>query len=386
MQIYEEQFLFLLKTALNDEKLPDGYFFDVDRVFLIAGKHNLLPVIYSKAVECKDADLSLWKNTVMKLCGSQISKEVQFELICTELCAEGLRPVVVKGPVCANTYPVSHYRLSSDFDMIVKSENRHFYDGFFSKRGFVCKSNSYRSQELGLYIEISSELGEGNDKWAENADNAFDGFFERVINVGSFDTLSLEEHFVYLIYHAFKHFIGSGFGVKQLADIYMYIKMYQNEMDFALINELIEKIGIKSFSDNIFVAIDKIFGFVVDNSICSIDDSFVCYEDFLADLLDAGVFGKSTEDRLHSASLVRNAVVNEGKKNYIKTIFPSVSYMKEKYSILKKIIILLPIFWLLRIINYITDSLLRKKDSVSPAASVRIANNRLELMKNMGIL
>ena len=60
--------------------------------------------------------------------------------------------------------------------------------------------------------------------------------------------------------------------------------------------------------------------------------------------------------------------------------------MKEKYSILKKIIILLPIFWLLRIINYITDSLLRKKDSVSPAASVRIANNRLELMKNMGIL
>ena len=224
MQVFEEQFLFLLKTALNNEKLPDGYSFDVDRVFLIASKHNLLPVIYSKAAECEGTDISLWKNTVLKLCGSQISKEVQFELICSELSDLGLRPVVVKGPVCAKTYPVSHYRLSSDFDIIVKAENRHLFDNFFKQKGFLCSNNSYRSQELGLYIEISSELGEGNDKWAVSVDNAFTGFFERTIKSGFYDALAHEEHFVYLIYHAFKHFIGSGFGVKQLADIYMYIK------------------------------------------------------------------------------------------------------------------------------------------------------------------
>ncbi len=386
MQVFEEQFLFLLKTALNDEKLPDGYSFDVDRVFLIASKHNLLPVIYSKAVECESINLSMWKNTVLKLCGNQISKEIQFDLICSELSDEGLRPVVVKGPVCAKTYPISHYRLSSDFDIIVRSEKRYLYDNFFSQRGFLCSCNSYRSQERGLYIEISSELGEGDDKWAENADDAFCGFFERTINFGSFDTLSHEEHFVYLIYHAFKHFVGSGFGLKQLSDIYMYIKMYHSEMNFTVVKELIKKIGIKSFADNAFIAIEKIFGFTVENDFYTIDKSFICYDGFVSDLLDAGVFGKSTEDRLHSASIVHNAVANDGKKNYIKTVFPSVSYMKEKYPVLKRLFFLLPFFWLLRIFNYVADSLWCKKSSVSPSESVRIANQRLELMKQMGIL
>ncbi len=386
MQVFEDQFLFLLKTALNDEKLPDGYSFDVDRVFLIASKHNLLPVIYSKAVECESINLSMWKNTVLKLCGNQISKEIQFELLCDELSAIGLRPIVVKGPVCAKTYPVSYYRLSSDFDIIVKPENRHLFNNFFAEKGFVCSSNSYKSQDLGLYVEVSSRLGEGDDKWAENADIAFNGFFERIISFGSFDTLSHEEHFVYLIYHAFKHFVGSGFGLKQLSDIYMYIKMYHSEMNFTVVKELIKKIGIKSFADNIFVAIEKIFGFTVENDFYTIDKSFICYDGFVSDLLDAGVFGKSTEDRLHSASIVHNAVANDGKKNYLKTIFPPVSYMKEKYSVLKRFIILLPVFWLLRIFNYISDSLCRKKFSVSPSESVKIANQRLELMKQMGIL
>ena len=80
LQEFEKEFLFLLKTALNEEKLPDGYSFDVDRVFVLAQQHNLLPFVFSKATET-EIDFSVYKNKVMRLCGLQINKNLQFEAL-----------------------------------------------------------------------------------------------------------------------------------------------------------------------------------------------------------------------------------------------------------------------------------------------------------------
>lgn len=384
LQEFEKQFLFLLKTALNDEKLPDGYTFDVDRVFVLAQKHNLLPFVYLKAKETA-VDVSVYKNKVMRLCGLQINKNLQFESLYNEMKCNGLEPVVVKGPICADTYKTEHLRLSSDFDIIFPQEEAEKYESFFTLNGFSKNGNNYSSAEKGLYIETSCELGEGNDSFALNADRVFDGFFDRTVYINGYKTLSYNEHLVYLLYHAFKHFIGSGFGLKQLADIYMYIKKHKNLINIHEVLTSLHKIGLGSFSDNCFYAIMKIFDYDNPELISCVDSSYICYDDFIDDLLDAGVFGKSTENRLHSASIVQNTVASDGKKRIIKTLFPSFSYMKSRFLILKKIPVLLPLFWIVRIVCYLSDFVFGKK-KVSPQESLNIANERVELMRRMGIL
>lgn len=384
LQEFEKEFLFLLKTALNDEKLPDGYSFDVDRVFVLAQQHNLLPFVFSKATET-EIDFSVYKNKVMRLCGLQINKNLQFEALYDDMKKNGLEPVVVKGPICAAAYKTEYLRLSSDFDIVFSLKDAEKYEAYFVENGFVKNGDTYTSADRGLYIETSSRLGEGDDVFARNADIAFAGFSDRAVWVDGYRTLSFDEHFVYLLYHAFKHFIGSGFGLKQLSDIYMYIKKYKNNINYSNALLLLEQIGIKSFADNCFFAIMKTFDFNDCELFSCIDFDYVCYDDFLKDLLDAGVFGKSTEDRLHSASVVHNTVASDGKKNILKTLFPSYLYMKVRYKVLEKIPILLPVFWIVRIVSYLFDSVTGKK-AVSPKESLVIANERIELMKKMGIL
>lgn len=384
MHIYEEQFLFLLKSSLNNEKLPDGYHFDVGRVFWLAKLHNLFPVIYAKATE-SDQDVSAYKGAVLRLCASQISKNANFEKLYCALVDNDINVIVVKGPVCAACYTAPDYRLSSDFDIIVAQNDKNKLQEYFEDNGFINKNDTYTSSALGLYIEISTRLGEGSDKYGRMLDNALDGFFGRAIRCGVYNTLSHDEHLVYLVYHSFKHFIGSGFGLKQIADIYLYIKKYYSDINFENVRALIEKIGIKSFSDNVFDVISKVFDYNVTELTESSDEKILCFDDFMADLLDAGVFGKSSEDRLHSASVVQNTVKNNGEKTIIKTLFPSLVHMRVKYSILKYLPFLLPVFWIVRLIAYLFSSL-GKKDATSPIKSLEIASERLELMKKMGII
>lgn len=384
MQNHEEQFLFLLKSYFNNEKLPDGYRFDVVRVFSLAATHNMLPIVLVKAGESAE-DLSRYKRSIVTLCGNQISKNIAFEALFETLMNENINAVVVKGPICALCFPEPDMRLSSDFDIVVSEDDRDKLHAILLSQGFSENNSAYISKNNGLYLEVSTELGEGNGSLKEKANKVFDGFLDRAICLQKYRTLSVTDHLAYLIYHAYKHFIGSGFGVRQLIDIYMFIKVYGNEIDYNVMNEQLHNLGITNFAFNVFYAIEKIFNADISFLLKNADEKILCFDGFLSDLLCAGVFGKSSEDRLHSASVVLSAVENAGKKSVNQTIFPPFAVMRGRYRILKKFPFLLPVFWLYRLIEYLFKALFGKQ-KVSPQKSIEIANERIELMKKMGII
>lgn len=383
LQEYEKQFLFILKSAINNESIPDGYQFDISRVFKLASIHNVLPIIFNAVSRC-GADVSRYKSAAVWLCGQQISKNENFRRIYEKICSSGITPLIVKGPVCAECYNDSSLRLSSDFDLVIKEAELHQLHNLFTAEGFEFKNNAYTSSEKGLYIEVSSGFGEGSDFYADKTDEFLMPCFENYEFSDIFATLPCNEHLYYLFYHAFKHFIGSGFGVKQICDIYLYIKKYNNKLDFDKVCLMLKDAGIKNFADNIMEFISVIFGFDCELT-DTIYNKYIHLDDFAADILDAGVFGKSTEDRLHSATVVQNAVHGDGRKSVVKSLFPPLEYMKGRFQILRKLPFLLPLMWLVRIFMYIFSSAERNR-SVSPANSIKIASERIDLMKKMGII
>lgn len=383
MQEYKKQFLFILKTAINNETLPDGYQFDVSRVFQLAGIHNVVPFIYLAASSCRD-DVASYKAPAVWLCARQVEKNENFRRLYQRITASGITPLVVKGPVCGECYTDSSLRLSSDFDLIVKDENFSQLHNIFISEGFECKNNAYTSADKSLYIELSSRFGECDDFYAEKADAFLMQWLDNPVYSDMFATIPYNEHLYYLFYHAFKHFIGSGFGVRQIADIYMYIKYHNDRLDYAEVAKMLEMTGIKTFADNVMQFISEVFEFNCQLT-DTINEKYICLDDFMTDVIDAGVFGKSTEDRLHSATVVQNAVRGGGRKSVIKSLFPSLEYMQGRFSILRKLPFLLPLMWLVRIFMYFFSSAERNR-SVSPANSIKIATERIDLMKKIGII
>ena len=384
MNDYENSFLFLLKTHINNEKLPDGYRFDIGRVFSLAGIHNVLPMIYS-AAEGSSEDIILYRQKVKNSVAFQMMKNANFSHLYNNIIDNSIEATVLKGVICSLAYPNPDYRLSSDFDIVVKEEDRSSLHDFLLSEGFFCKGDNYLDESTGLYIEVSTSLGEGDGWIKDTAERVFDGFFDRCISVDGFRTLSHTDHFVYLIYHAFKHFIGSGFGVRQIIDIFLFVKKYNAYIDYERSKEMLSEMNAFSFACNIFLLIEKYFDYIFDGFDYKINQSVLCPDDFLADLLSAGVFGKSSEDRLHSASLVLSAVNDNGNKSVLKTVFPSYKIMKSKFAFLKYLPFLLPVMWIYRLVVYLFK-LIGKKKNVSPVRTIEIAESRIELLKTMEII
>ena len=96
--------------------------------------------------------------------------------------------------------------------------------------------------------------------------------------------------------------------------------------------------------------------------------------DMLMDLLDSGIYGNANMSRKHSSNMTLDAVASEksGKKagnTVLKSLFPSAKKLESRYPYLRKY---------------------RKETAAggdnAAADSVKIGNQRIELMKKYGII
>lgn len=108
----------------------------------------------------------------------------------------------------------------------------------------------------------------------------------------------------------------------------------------------------------------------------------------LANLLDSGVYGGATMSRKHSSTMTLSAVSTDkqgkqGKRSVLRTLFPKREALAGRYPHLKKHPCLLPIAWGSRMIGYARR---RGKQNDNAAESLRIASERIELMRKYGII
>ena len=198
-------------------------------------------------------------------------------------------------------------------------------------------------------------------------------------------TMAPTDHLFYLICHAFKHFLHGGFGIRQVCDIVLYARRYGGQVDWVQMLENCESIRAEKFAAALFdigagsldlpVELPEIWQMNVDE------------KPMLEDLLASGIYGDADMERKHSGSITINAVVRQkrGKDTgggLMKSLFPAASSLEGRYPYLKKHPALLPVAWASRIFRYAA----KNSGSDSAARSIRLGNERMELMKQYGIL
>lgn len=380
-------------------------------IFRLAAEQNVLPMIYQSTYSCPELQrydrlAAQVRASVRPQVVRQVRQTGEFLDLYRTLNEHGFHPVTVKGIICRKLYPHGDNRISGDEDLYIPEGTFNQYDRALKAAGMeVAEWDQKKTEMLHeisyvkrggiLRIELHKSLYDmENIAYARMEDFFADSFKNAAIcdidGVPVY-TMCPTDHITFLILHALKHFIGSGFGIRQVCDLCLYANYYGKEIEWMKVLERCRTIRADVFTAALFQIGERYLNFDPDEACypacwrkTHVDSTML-----LDDLLDAGVFGASSMSRKHSSNITLNAVMaqKQGKKAWgaiLKTVFPSAKSLKGRYPYLREKPYLLPAAWADRILKYQKEIKKAGKDDADSA--VEIGNRRVELLKKYNII
>ena len=407
-------FLQALKASLENKKVQWEMLLqpqDWLELFKMAEEHRVLPLIYEAVYDCPAAQdtekqvFTHYKRTTMQTVMLQTRKTAEFLSLFAHLKAAGVSPCVVKGIVCRSLYPNPDYRMSADEDILIPPEQYGLCHDAMLAFGMTLSAPEqdndaayevpYGKDGSPLYIELHKSLFPPDSEAYGDLNRFFDGIHQRLVEVplqgAVVLTMPHTDHLFYLICHAFKHFLHSGFGIRQVCDIVLFANAYGEQIDWIRLLENCREIHADLFAAALFRIGSKYLTF---------DPGKACYPKaweeiqvdeaaMLEDLLDSGIYGGSNMSRKHSSNVTLNAVSaqKQGKKSgnhVLKTVFPSPKALEGRFPYLRKHPYLLPAAWTSRLVQYWKET--RAISGNDAGESIKIGNQRIDLLKQYGII
>ena len=393
----ETQFLHIARAAISGSDLPTEKV-DWPAIFTLANQQKLLPILFEavRKMPAAEENAVLFAVTKQQVIGQVLNQTVrsaEFADLYRKLRKAGLRPIVVKGQLCSHLYPLKDHRISADDDLLIPDGEFMACHEQLLTNGLTTDTPvdelatadevSYTKEGSPLYIELHRHLFDS----AEDAHDELNHFFADLnpVEMDGFLAMPPHEHLLYLILHAYKHFVRSGIGLRQFCDIGLWARAYHVEIDWQRLHEQCESVHAATFAAAAFCIAREYLG--IDFDLPMPWDASIDVEPLLHDTLCGGVYGSNDLTRLHSSTVTLNAVKASRtgeKSSVLRTVFPKREYLERRYPYLKKRPYLLPVAWVQRIAHYASEKQSNPDNSAS--GSIKLGKERIELMKRYGIM
>ena len=416
MTYIQKLFLDIVKCALSGKKyvIPSEIEEkDILELLKMAEAHEILPIVIECIYPCFfsedkcNAVLIKYREKAITKVIIQIEKTSRFLQRYDEMRTQGFRPLVLKGLICRQLYPMPDYRSSTDEDILIPDDQFAGLEACLKRMGMeelhpqsegvdqyetsYVKKPEYLEVHRSLFDPESSLFGTYNQYFEEIHANP------SKICIQGYEILTPQPtfHFLFLVLHSFKHFIYHGFGIRQICDINLFRTNYSNEIDWEFVKKVCCELKVYDFLTAIFAIGEKYLRIKKETSCLPADWDYRRIDEMplLLDCLDAGLLGVNDMNRVHSANLSLSYLIENQyqgahpqiiKCGLVNSIFPSFKYMKTKYRYLGKFPFLLPWFWCERLLKYIVT--MARKNNDSPIGVIRIAKEREKLFKKYNII
>lgn len=371
----------------------------------ISSEHEILPLIFEEALRHSSFSAlnseirKKYREKAISIAVRQIVQTNEFLTLILHAQARGLDPIVLKGITVRSLYPKSMLRPSVDEDILVAPDQVEEWHAFLLSEGLepddpqadrrkadelsYHKPNSptYIELHLSLFSSDSSAYGELNDLF-EDADK-----HPSMITIEdvTLRTLSPTDHLLYLLCHAYKHFLHGGVGIRQVCDIGIFSEHYADEIDWDRVRTSCDSVRIAAYSAALFRIAERHLGFPMPAAFADLD---MDEADMLEDILSGGLYGVNDINRAHSSTITLDAVASQKQgrqhRGALASVFLPLGSMRGRYPYLRRFPWLLPVAWTQRVLRYLThrDGLAPGK----PGETVRIGKERVELLREYGIL
>lgn len=406
MNCHVENFLKIIKYAIHeskDDNLPELIQpVDWGSMSNMAKVHNLFALFHEVAYQYPSyqscAEYERNTQSALAIIAQQVKKTESFLQLYREFLDNNLHPIVMKGIICRQLYgKYAEHRPSGDEDILVRKEEFYEIKEFLEKRGYSCAGSEVTTAQLNQAEHVSFQnenrycvevhinlMGRRNDlriKMGEVFQDVFEHTRIQKIKNVPMTTMEHTEHYIYLIMHAFKHFIGSGVGLRQLIDVMMYQKHHEHELDWEKIEEALRECHADGYLGDIQELGVKYLGFDFAYQLPA-----CCSETLLDDVIEVGAFGKSDRADLIATNINAGTMDQKSKSRIVTLIragFPSLQQMAEWTPYLNEKPWMLPVEWVRRWERYFERTKHYKGNLM--IESYKRSQERMKLLKKYGL-
>ena len=278
-------------------------------------------------------------------------QEYEIGALLDDMERDGIDCLPMKGWVMRNYYPDPLMRSMSDFDVLIRDMDSCKMQAWMEVRGYrpehteqevhdTYRKPPYMNIELHRRLMEERRLKRQNTAWRENWLASLWQKAYLLEGKKHLYRLSDEDFLVHHLLHFYKHFTGSGVGVRPLADLYLFLRQKRQTLDRAYLEKQLEALHIRAFS----AQISRLAWVCFEGR--ELDDSAWLVLDYLT---HAGIYGDRAT--LETSRLFESAgkTVRQSKwKNFFDRCFMPLASMKNTYPRLRRAPWLLPVYWGIR--------------------------------------
>lgn len=373
----------LERNRIDDPGLSE----DEWREFMqLSADQAMLPIVFEAVYSVMPEELEKeYRAVTLSWISKQVRNTESFLEIYRKLTEMGMEPLVFKGIVCRDTYSLPDWRVSSDEDIYIERDAFMRFHESMKQLGFRAEDPNFHSEHETVYdrkdlkVEGHWELFPLENRLWEKMNALTAEMVKRAacLEIEGVRILTLKptDHMIYLLFHAMKHFALAGVGIRQICDIVQLDKKY--DIDWTRVASVMDALGGARFTAAILDACCRIFGMRIPEGWEPEDST-----DLIEDALEGGVFGHSTEDRIHSASITAaDGTGHNTVYGLFRAIFPSREAMEINYPWVSRSRLLLPVGWGVRLFRYAG----KIGKGSSPLRSIEIGKRRLRLLKKYDV-
>lgn len=345
----------LVGLALGGKAAPPGGEIDYDALYRFAHEHSIVPLV---AYGLKKADLSpppeqagRFANDLRVAMAMEATQEVYLQRLSEAFREQNIKFMPLKGCVMKHLYPQPFLRTMCDLDIQYDTARRDDVNKILLANGFFFEEASgtdgvnvsYRKPPY-LHVEMHGVLMDADVPLYHEY---FGKNFERTVpKNGSEVMYPDEDFFIFMVAHLAKHYFMGGTGLRSVADLWLYLKK-KPELNVRYLYDELKKIELDEFLKIILGAAGVLF----DGKEADETRQAVCRY-----LFDSKTYGTT-------AHLITRQADSSDRGAYLKKrLFPDAEFMAINYPAVKKCKLLLPLFWLIRLVTVVFTGRGRNND------------------------
>ncbi len=260
-----EAFLALVRAGLWEQQIQLSNYENIDfaEVYRLAEEQSAIGLVAAGIDHV--SDIRPPKEDVLQFIGQSIQLERQNQAVnqfigvmVERLRKAGIHTLLVKGQGVAQCYEKPLWRACGDVDLFLSDDNYEKAKDFLAPLASSVEKEYVREKHLGMTIdpwvvELHGRLYCGlSSKVEKELDRVFqDTFYGGNVRSWSNDNvqvflLSPENDAFYVFTHILQHFYKGGIGIRQVCDWCRLLWTYREKLDLRLLEERIQRAGLKS--------------------------------------------------------------------------------------------------------------------------------------------
>ena len=387
-----QDMLLLLKAAVQgtDGRLESGS--DPEAIEQLAKTQGVWTLVYPELQKAFGRQKESME--FMTVVARAIQRNAQSLAILEELDRKGIYYCLLKGQAAAILYPHPDFRISGDTDILIRPEEEQKVINFLKSQDYQVekrKKNDHHVKAwhpVGGLLEVHVSLY--SDPTRELLFQGINPCHEDRMKISIYGkpvwTLGPNDGLVYLTAHYIKHFINGGGGIRQMTDLLLYLKKYEDKIDLPQYDRMLKELKYDKLIDVVKTIGGNYLGFSYQGT----RELGVLADQLLSDSEDGGIFGfrNDSENNLYqmycksrSESRIGGALIlaTKAERTVFDKLFPdSRELIRRGYGYARHKL-LVPVAWIHRFI----DKLIAKQKAEITDEKAEI---RMELLRQLGMI